>query len=270
MTVPSLARSTSTGWSVPVLTALVRSEYRKTASTSAWWALLIPAAVLCWLIGLIMAKVAALTTTFSISQAFSLGVIGTKFVAIFGVVCATSEYRHRTVTTSYLVSSGRLQLLLAKAALAGAVGAGYAIVCSVLSAAGILMSGGDLTDGSGTFFGVSAVTLVVFFFWAVLGVGLGALLTNQVAAIIGLLVYLMLGEQLVNAFAVATNVGHIQGYLPGGASSDSLNNLATSGAIGDLLSDSTTPWWLSLIIFIAYAIAIFAAGVAVSRARDVT
>jgi hypothetical protein len=248
----------------------VRSEYRKAASTSAWWALLIPAALLCWLIGLIMAKIAALATTFPISQAFALSVIGTKFIAIFGVVCTTSEHRHRTVTTSYLVSSGRLQLLLAKAALAGAVGVGYAVVCSLLSAVGILMAGGDLGDGTGEFFGVSAVSLVVFLFWAVLGVGLGALLNNQAAAIIGLLVYLMLGEQLINAFAVATSVGHIQGYLPGGASSDSLNNLAASGAIGELLSESTMPWWLSLIIFIAYAIAIFAAGVAVARMRDVT
>ncbi|HZZ48567.1 MAG TPA: hypothetical protein VFE65_16930 [Pseudonocardia sp.] len=270
MTTSDTTQATSSGWSVSVLAALARSEYRKTVSTSAWWALLIPAAVLCWLIGLIMAKIAALATTFPISQAFALSVIGTKFVAILGVVSTTSEFRHRTVTTSYLVSSGRLQLLLAKAAVAGAIGVGYAIVCSLLSGVGILMAGGDLTDDSGGFFGVSAVALVVFLFWAVLGVGLGALLNNQAVAIIGLLVYLMLGEQLVNAFAIATGVGHVQSYLPGGSSSESLNNLAASGAIGDLLSESTMPWWLSLIIFMAYAIAIFVAGVLVSRARDVT
>jgi ABC-type transport system involved in multi-copper enzyme maturation permease subunit len=266
-TTPSVTR---VDWSASTLLSLVRAEYRKAVSTSTWWALLVPAALLCWLVGLVTAKAGGLAFTVPVTQALSLASFGSKFAAIFGVVCASAEFRHRTITTSYLSAPGRPQLLVAKAALAGAVGVGYALICSLAGVLGVLMGGASLSDDGDVTLGVSAVSLVLFLLWAVLGVGLGALLANQLTAIIGLLVYLVLVEQLVGAFASLSDLGRVQDFLPGGAASASLTNLAATSGLGEALTAALPPWWVSLLIFFGYTLAVFAAGMLVSQARDIT
>jgi ABC-2 type transport system permease protein len=258
------------GWSVPVLLALVVSEYRKTLSTAAWWALLIPAALICGLVGLISAEAGGLAFTVSTTLALVLPYGGT-FAAIFGVVCSSAEFRHRTATTSYLAAAGRPQLLVAKAALAAAVGAGYAVVCSVIGTLGMLLGGSSFTDDFGDTVEVVVVAALLFALWAVLGVGLGALLANQLAAIVGLLVYLLLVEPLINRFSSLSNLGPIKDFLPAGASSSALTVLASNPGSGlDDLFGSTLPWWVSFMIFLGYVLVVYAAGTAVAQTRDVT
>jgi ABC-2 type transport system permease protein len=268
-TVPGSATMGRVGWTWPVLASQCSSECRKIVSTSAWWALLLPAALICWLVGLISAKAGGLTFSAPTTVAFALTSVGSKFAAIFGVVSATAEFRHHTITTSYLTAPGRPQLLVAKAVLAAGVGAGYAVVCSILALLGMLMGGGSFNGEFGEAMGVAAVALLVFALWSLLGVGLGALLANQVSAIIGLLVYLLLVEQLISGFAALSDIGRIQEYLPNGAASAALTSLASQSSFGELFSVNV-PWWVSLLIFLCYALVIYAAGMAVSQARDVT
>lgn len=272
MTASGAPVSNRVGWSGPVLLALVLSEYRKAVSTSAWWALLVPAALICGLVGLISAKAGGLAATVPTTLALALSSFGSKFAAIFGVVCSSAEFRHRTITTSYLTAAGRPQLLVAKAVLAGVVGAGYALVCSVVGVLGMMVGGGSFVDDFGTTVGVTAAALLLFALWAILGVGLGALLANQLSAIIGLLVYLLLVEQLITGFASLSDLGRIQDYLPGGAAAATLTTLAStsSGSLGDLFSSTLLPWWISLVIFVGYTLVVYAAGMAVAQARDVT
>jgi ABC-2 type transport system permease protein len=276
MTASSPPTAQRVAWSGRVLLALIVSEYRKTASTSAWWALLVPAALICGLIGLIYAEVGGLAFNVQTTLALALSSFGSKFAVIFGVVCSSAEFRHRTITTSYLTASGRPQLLVAKAALSAAVGAGYAVVCSVVGVLGMLIGGGSFSNDFSNDFsdalGVTAVAVLLFALWAVLGVGLGALLANQLSAIIGLLVYLLLVEQLISEFARLSDLGRIQDYLPGGAASASLTVLASGSSFGfgDLFSVSTLPWWMSLLIFLGYTLVVYAAGMAVAQSRDIT
>jgi ABC-2 type transport system permease protein len=270
MTASSPPTAQRVAWSGRVLLAQIVSEYRKAASTSAWWALLVPAALTCGLIGLIYAELGGLAFSVQTALALALNSFGSKFAVIFGVVCSSAEFRHRTITTSYLTASGRPQLLVAKAALAAAVGAGYAVVCSVAGVLGMLIGGGSFSNDFGDALGVTAVAVLLFALWAVLGVGLGALLANQLSAIIGLLVYLLLVEQLIGEFARLSGLGRIQDYLPGGAASASLTVLASGSSFDDLFSVSTLPWWVSLLIFLGYTLVVYAAGMAVAQSRDIT
>jgi ABC-type transport system involved in multi-copper enzyme maturation permease subunit len=271
MSAPGAVSAQRMSWSMPVLWALIKAEVRKTLSTSAWWALLVPAALLCALVGLVTSAAGGLTFTPSLSQAIALGSFGAKFAVVFGVVCASAEFRHRTITTSYLTASGRAQLLLAKVVVSSAAGVVYAVVCSILGLLGMILGGGDFSgDDLGTTFEVSAIAIVIFALWAIIGVGLGALISNQLSAIIGVLVYLLLVEQLVSAFASLSDLGRIDDYLPGGAAAATLNGLAGDGVFGAAFGGSELPWWLTLLIFLGYALVTLLVGAAVAQSRDIT
>ncbi|MDT7657854.1 MAG: type transport system permease protein, partial [Pseudonocardiales bacterium] len=110
----------------------------------------------------------------------------------------------------------------------------------------------------------------VFALWAVLGVGLGTLINNQLAAIVGVLVYLLLVEQIISGLASLSNFGRIDDYLPGGSASASLTGLAGSEPFGGSFSGLGLPWWLALLIFFGYAAVAVLAGAAAAQRRDVT
>lgn len=269
-TAPAPVSSQQAGWSPTVLLALLVSEVRKTTSTAAWWALLVPAVVLCTLVGLALAEIGGLTFSAPAPQALALSSFGSKFALVFGVVCASSEFRHRTVTTSYLTSPGRPQMLLAKVVVAGVVGAGYGLACSVLGLLGMLVGGGEISGQEYTaLLEIGAVGMVVFALWSVIGVGIGTLIDNQVGAILGVLVYLLIVEGLMTGIAKFTDAGQIDEYLPGGAAAWALQGLVDSGGFS-LSVGSPLPWWLALLIFFGYALVAVLAGAAVAQTRDIT
>ncbi|WP_028936761.1 hypothetical protein [Pseudonocardia spinosispora] len=264
------APTQQTGWSPTVVLALLISEFRKTFSTAAWWALLIPAVVLCALVGLALAEIGGLTFSAPAPQALALSSFGSKFAVVFGVVCASSEFRHRTITTSYLTAPGRPQLLVAKVVVAAVVGAGYGLACWILGLLGILAGGGQMTsDELSSMLAIGAVGMMVFALWAVIGVGVGTLIDNQVGAILGVLVYLLLAEGLITGVARFTDTGQIDEFLPGGSAAWALQGLVDNGAFS-LSTGSPLPWWLALLIFFGYALVAVLAGAAVAQTRDVT
>ena len=257
-------------WSMPVLLGLVRAEARKTLSTSAWWALLIPAGLLGMLVTLIMAAGGGLGFSPSFAQMIALDFFSAKFAVVFGAVCATAEYRHRTITTSYLTAAGRAQLVLAKAVVAAVVGAGYGVASAACGLLGMVLGGGDMSGGTGAVLRLSAMAVLLFALWAVLGVGVGMLISNQLAAIVLVLVYLMLAEKMVVNLVALGDFGHIDDFVPGGAATATLNQLADDGLLGGTLTTSTSPWWVTLPVFAGYAALALLGGAAVAQRRDVT
>jgi len=152
-----------------------------------------------------------------------------------------------------------------------AAGAGYAVVCGLFGLLGMLLGGGRLNGPElGGVFEVSAVAMLVFALWAVLGVGLGTLLRNQLAAIVGVLVYLLLVEQIISGLASLSSLGRIEDYLPGGAGTASLTGLAESGPFGGSFGGLVVPWWLALLIFAGYTTVAVLAGAAAAQRRDIT
>ncbi|MDT7670785.1 MAG: type transport system permease protein [Pseudonocardiales bacterium] len=260
-------------WSAPALLGLLVAEFRKMMSTAAWWALMLPAALIALLVTWVTAAAAGLAFTPSLAQALALGSFAAKFAVVLGLVCATSENRHRTLTTSYLTAPGRPQLLLAKIVVGALFGAACAVFSALFGLLGMLIGGGGGAV-SGTEFSsvlaVSAVSVLVFALWAVLGVGLGTLINNQLAAIVGVLVYLLLVEQIISGLASLSNFGRIDDYLPGGSASASLTGLAGSEPFGGSFSGLGLPWWLALLIFFGYAVVAVLAGAAAAQRRDVT
>lgn len=122
-------------------------------------------------------------------------------VAVLAAIGMTAEYRHRTAATTFLTTPHRARVVAAKLITYGLVGASYAIACiAVVTAIGwpwLKARGIDPTlTGNGIPATLSGVIAAVTLF-ALLGVGLGALLRDQVAAVVGLLVYLFVAEPIV-------------------------------------------------------------------------
>jgi hypothetical protein len=186
-----------------------------------------------------------------------------SLVAVLAAIGLTGEFRHRTVTATFLTTPHRGRVVAAKLVTYALVGVGYGLVCLGVVAAIALpwLSTRDIhvpLTGNGipaTAVGVIAAVAV----FAVLGVGLGALLREQVATVVALLIYLFVAEPIVTRIP-ALNAWTM--YLPGPAAS-----ALTQVTLDD--QDFLHPWQGGLALA-AYGIAFAVAGTLLAVRRDVT
>lgn len=196
-------------------------------------------------------------TVFSVSQGAG------ALVAVLGAIGLTTEFRHRTATVTFLTTPRRAWVVLAKLVTYPLAGLGYGVVCILgtiaiaipwLSAKGIKVS--LWSNGiPGTLAGVLAAVAL----FGLLGVGLGALARDQVAAVVGLLVYLFVAEPIV------TRIPALAGwtmYLPGPAAGG-LTQVSQAGM------EFLAPWQGGLVLA-GYGLLFAGAGIALSMRRDVT
>jgi ABC-2 type transport system permease protein len=191
-------------------------------------------------------------------QLFSVGSTAGVFAALAGALLVTSEYRYGTIRPTVLFNPVRSHVLSAKV-IAGAVAGivfgvlgeaiGWAIGYAILDGRGItiVLSNGDvllLVLG-----GLAGVAL-----WGAIGAGLGAIIHNQVGAVITLLAWGFVVDNLL--FGLAPSVGR---FMPTRAS-DALMGLKTD----HLLSPG-----VGAVILIAWAAALAAVGIALTARRDI-
>lgn len=130
------------------------------------------------------------------------------FILILGVIGMTGEWRHRTITSSILAAPDRGRFLAAKViayAVAGAVLSLVVTVSIMLVGSLILSSQGEETLGVGALADVLWRNLVVAALLGAFGVAVGAVVRNQIAAIVGLLVFVFVVEPTV--YALEPEVG---------------------------------------------------------------
>lgn len=271
---------------------MIRSELRKVVSTKLWWGLLVPVAMLSLLVNL-FGGVFTLALGASpdaedrlplllASLAYSLALTAT-FAGVYGAVAAAGEFRHRTITTTYLTASGRGRVLGAKMIVAGGVGAAYALLSA---ASGIV--GGLIGQGSaqfpepGALLGVVGIGVAVCALWAAFGTALGTVLSNQVTVLVLLLVYVLLGEPLISLLLTVDDsavVSGISGYLPVNAGEVALYDVPARVLVGSGAEEALgfaagvsgpPPWWGGLLILGGWTAATAALGGLLGALRDVT
>lgn len=268
------------------MTAALRSELRKLLSTKLWWALLIPVAVVAALVNLFSGVLARSITDVGggpvllVSIAYALGLTST-FAAVYGIVAMSSEFRHRTITTTYLTTEGRSRVLLAKACCAAGVGAVYAIVTVAVGVLAGLLASGEFPP-VGPLLAELATGAAVVALWSVFGNALGTVITNQAVVLVLTLGYLLLGELLVSA--LLNNSGNdtlarLTSYLPGNAGDVALYDGPAQALVpqgGDRLVEAVAgvthppPWWGGLLLLAAWAAAATASAWVVGGRRDIT
>ena len=138
---------------------------------------------------------------------------------ILGIIGMTQEYRHRTATPTFLTAPHRGQVVVAKLLAYALSAAAFALVVVVVDACVVVESTPArrgrraLADRRqpARCWPFALLALVIY---AVIGVGLGALLRNQVGAIVGALVYLFVVEPIIRR--IPATAGAYK-WLPGGA-----------------------------------------------------
>jgi ABC-2 type transport system permease protein len=244
--------------------AMLRSELRKLTSVRAPWLVLAagPLIVVAGVSGLVQSGG---NTRDPAVQAQALGHAGLAAIItlIFGILAVAGEYRHGTITDTYLSFPARGRVVAAKLAVYGAIGAGAGLVSSgvalAATAAWWAAKGGALhLSAAGTWLtlGGGAAANLAF---AVIGVGLGALIRNLVAAVAAALAWIALIEGIAGQLAGSS----LARMLPLHAS-EALDRSSILGA-GRLL-----PQWAGALVLIGYAAAFAGAAALTTLRRDVT
>ncbi len=189
----------------------------------------------------------------------SAGTNGALFAALIGVMAITSEFRHGTIRPTFVVTPDRSRVIAAKVVaslLMGivfgivAIGLSFGVGYAILAGRGI-----DFALDTGHVVLLVLGTLFMTALWAALGVGLGALVKNQVFAVIGMIVWAFVIDNLLRG--LVPDVGR---FTPV-AASDSI----TAGFADYLLAPVAAG-----LLLLGYVAVFVAAGAFLVARRDVT
>ncbi len=176
------------------------------------------------------------------------------FALLFGVTFATTEFRHGTAATTFLIEPHRWRVLAAKGAAAGVTGTVYAVASLGVSLAVVWVyaatQGLSLPLGTrtGTFVGMTVAAAVCS---AVQGVGIGAAIRSQVGAVVGTLLWLFVVESLLGSFL--PDVARYTPFAVGTAMT------ASEAQVGVLLAS---------VLSVGYALLLWSFGTAFVERRD--
>lgn len=187
-------------------------------------------------------------------------VLGALFAALLGAMSITGEIRHGTIRPTFLVTPRRRRVVAAKIWASMLIGAGFGLVAGAVAAglgtAALRARGIDIRLDSGDYVllvmgGATATAL-----WAAIGVAVGAVVRNQVPALVGIVVWLLFVENLLVGDIAGVGLGRL---LPGAAAK------AISGQDPDTLLAPA----VGLVLLALYAAAAAVSGSLAASRRDV-
>jgi ABC-2 type transport system permease protein len=198
--------------------------------------------------------------------------VGYVFPVLLGALATTGEFRHQTLTPTFLAIPKRGRVLGAKVGTLFVAGAGYGAV-ALLASVGIgalVMSafGIDTLLGDSDTWALVGRAILAMALWATIGVGLGVLVPSQAAVIVVVLAFTQFVEPLLRFASMFTEVtAEIGQYLPG-AASDAL--VGASFFTISSPASSLLEWWQGGLVLLTYAVLATIVGYFISWKRDVT
>jgi ABC-2 type transport system permease protein len=261
----------------------LRVEVRKTLTTRMWWILLLVMA----------AYVAVIAGFLAIAFSQEAGTIGGPptgalddetqrrvlytlvmplayvFPVLVGTLSITAEYRYQTLTPTFLAEPRRSVVLVAKLVVATVLGLLFGLVGATAGAgavAGVRVLTGDPPGLDGEIVQALAQVVLGMGLWAAVGVGVGSLVRNQVAAVVVIIAFSQLVEPIARVALSAWDATRsVSQYLPGAAGDAMAGaSLYTLGSPVELL-----PWWQGALVLAGYAVVLFALGSRLAVRRDV-
>jgi ABC-type transport system involved in multi-copper enzyme maturation permease subunit len=188
--------------------------------------------------------------------------IGALFASLLGAMSITGEIRHGTIRPTFLATPNRARVIAAKVAASALAGVLVGLLAEALTAgvtsAGLAARDVDVAFSAGDFAQLLAGGAAAAALWAALGTGIGALVRNQVGAVVGLCVWLLLFETIL-----VGNVPSAAKFSPGAGAGAIAGAIQTQDAT-DLLAPA-----LGALLLAAYAAAAGAAGLIATARRDV-
>lgn len=185
----------------------------------------------------------------------------TTVALLLGLIATAGEFRHGTITTTFLACPRRRHVVLSKlgaAVLAGCAMGGLALVAASAVALPWLLRSGIEFDSGGEAMGLAAGLATSTGLYFALGVALGLLLRNQAAAIAVALTWLLAVEGLLGDVFARSAFVH---WLPAAAGRALVH-------IGPVTDGPSAP--LAAAVFAAYVAAFALAATALTLHRDIT
>jgi ABC-2 type transport system permease protein len=188
-------------------------------------------------------------------DALNVGGVLSVPLLIFGIVGATGEYRHRTIAPAVLIAPGRARLTLARLIAYVLTGLLFgALMVVVALVVGLPLAGGGEELAGSDILTVAFGGLLVAVLTVALGVGVGVLVRNQVAGVVGALIWL---------FILSPVLGLIDDDLP------DYTTLPAAGVVGGSQEAGGMSYGTAVVVLIAWAVVFVVAGLLVERRRDV-
>jgi ABC-2 type transport system permease protein len=244
------------------MASLIRTEILKLRTVRGPWLVLAagPVLVIAGISGLVVSG-GNLHDPASQSQALAHVGLTSIFTLAFGILAVAGEYRHKTITDTYLSTPARGRVVGAKLvvypAAAALAGVGSTIVGLGVTAAWWADKGASVTWGSSQLWATIGGGIAWNAAFAAIGVGLGALIRSMVGAIAVALAWIALIEGVVGQL-----IGNLARWLP-------FNAGQALGAGAKAMIAGHLPRLGGGAVLLAYAALFAALAVTLSVRRDV-
>lgn len=264
------------------MTTVVTAEARKITTTRMWIVLLAITAATAVLgsgavgsLGLIGGTADAFQDPDFLASIYTGGNGFARILAIVGgAIAMGNEYRHRTLADSYLAVPRRWQLVTGKAIVTAFYGLAFGLVATVIgflvAIPFVLGKDGGMFLGKGSTWQALTMNVVSLAVWAMIGMALGILIRNMIAAVLVAIGFSYMLEPLLNLlfqakdWAVATNL------MPSGATDGMIGvSLAGMGNSGAGEGVSAWPAAVELLVLFGWAVIPALIGIFFTIRRDV-
>jgi ABC-2 type transport system permease protein len=259
---------------------LVNSEWRKLIYARANWGLLVAATLLASLQTVIAPVIfssdeageglglgLSLSDSAAIDSIYSSATQSYFFALILGVLVMAGEFRHGTAVATFLTAPKRESVLVTKLGVAAVAGAILMIIATGLGmlAGFIALQFFDdvASPRDSIFIETLLVALIAGAVLGVIGVGIGQLVRNQMLAIVGSLIYLLVVDPLL--LTLWADAGK---WLPTGLITSMMNLQLEAPVLGFDTSTFLPPLTATLVL-LGYGAVFAVLGVITSMRRDV-
>ena len=241
------------------MTTLICNEFLKLRTTRSLW-LLLAAAQVVIIAGVSGAMISGLSVSDPATPPKLLAHVGlvSLFTLVLGTMALGGEYRHKTISDTFMATPRRGRVVLAKLIAYAVAGLGFGLVvaatCLAAAAIWFAAKGGSLDLSSGEVWRTIGGGIAWNMGFAAVGVGLGALVRNQTVAIAAALAWIALVEGIVRQilggfgrwlpFASGQALGRLAGLSSSGALPQWAGGLVRAGyvALFAILAASFTIW----------------------------
>jgi len=273
------------------MTRALAAEWRKLVTTRIWWVLgLVLIGYVGFVAGLLGVMFGVLgeqlaqdpeapqipAETLPAIVYSSVTAVGYVIPLILGTLAVTGEVRHRTLTPTFLATPARGTALLAKLLVLLAAGGGYGaagLVASIGAGAPIIaLTGGDPQLDASATWALAGRAVLAMALWAAVGVGVGSLIQNQLAAVVVVLAFTQFVEPMLRfGSAFWEPAAQVARFLPGSASDALVGaSIFTSFSGGGMVAVPPLDWWQGGLVLAVLAALVALAGYATAWRRDIT
>lgn len=204
--------------------------------------------------------------------------IGYLLALVLGILSMGSEYRHKTLTATFLAAPRRGRVITAKI-----LGLTVVVVLSGLAhLAGAVLGGGimllladvPLFPDAADLASVMLRLLLVLVLWGLMGLGLGVLIPNQVVALFVGVAFAFLIEPLLSfGITFVDALADAARFFPSQASAAALSvfegvDPAVMQGMGG--NPDQLDWWVAAVTLLVYAAVMTAVGWVLTSRRDVS